>query len=160
MAKRYLRIDDPKYAGPEPMPYRLHADAFLRCAEYAIEGYRTKHQSDPNMMQIVPIVHLICHAIEMFLKLALYKTGSDERDLKTLDLRHNLSELKRSCEKAGNTFSDDVSNMIDSLSPLHQKHSLRYTAFIDPPVWLPFNPEEMIDLSRNLTGISHPSQSS
>ncbi|MFN4156718.1 MAG: hypothetical protein ACK4HF_18930 [Paracoccaceae bacterium] len=160
MAKGYLRIGDPDYVGPEPLAYRLHADAFLRCAEYAIEGYRIKHQSDPNMMQNAPIVHLICHAIEMLLKLALYKTGSSDREQRSLAVRHNLSKLKGSCEEAGCTFSDDVSRMIDSLSPLHQKHSLRYTAFTDPPVWLPFNPGEMIELSRKLIGISHPSQSS
>ena len=30
----------------------------------------------------LPIMHLICHAAEMFLKLGLYKTGSDDGDMK------------------------------------------------------------------------------
>lgn len=158
MPSDYLYSGDPDYDGPEPMAYRLHAYAFLECAEFALSGIRERGQTEPNMMQNAPIVHLICHSIEMFLKLALYKTGSSDRDLKTFELRHNLTNLKKKCESRGVTFSEGVAKMIDSLSPLHEAHKLRYTAFIESPIWLPFNPSEMIDLTKNLVTASSPSQ--
>ena len=157
--KKYIYSDDPDYMGPNPMTYRLHAIAFLECAENSIMGYREKHQADPNPMQCAPLFHLICHAIEMLLKLALYKTGSSHKDLKAFQLRHNLSNLKDLCEEAGVVFSSDVVKMVETLSPLHEKHKLRYTAFEDEPVWLPFNPMEMIKLAKLLVTASHPSQS-
>ena len=160
MTKKYLNVVSSEYAGPEPMAYRLHAYAFLQCAEYAIRGYRSKHATEPNMMQNAPLVHMICHAVEMFLKLAVYKTGSTDQDLKALQLRHNLVNLKASCEQNGVAFSAEVSQMIEALSPLHARHVLRYTAFVDEPVWLPFTPEEMIELAKKLVTASHPSQSS
>lgn len=160
MSENYLRVGDARYNGPEPMAYRLHAYAFVECAEFAISGIRQKGRKQPNMMQNAPIVHLICHAIEMFLKLALYKTGSNDNDLKAFELRHNLKNLKEKCEDNGVSFSDDLRKMINSLSPLHEKHVLRYSAFIDEPVWLPFNPTEMVELTKSLVTASHPSQTS
>ncbi len=65
--------------------------------------------------------------IEMFLKLALYKTGHNDRDLKTFSLRHNLLALKAKCESVGVTFSEDVAKMIEVLSPLHENHKLKQT---------------------------------
>ncbi len=159
MSQRYLHVGDPDYNGPEPFAYRLHAFAFLECAEFAISGIRQKGQAEPNMMQNAPIIHLICHAVEMFLKLALYKTGSNDKDLKTFQLRHNLKNLKNKCKTHGVVFSADVAEMIDSLSPLHEQHKLRYTAFTDEPIWLPFNPSEMIELTKKLITASHPSRS-
>lgn len=159
MSQRYLHVGDTDYTGPEPFAYRLHAFAFLECAEFAISGIRQKGQAEPNMMQNAPIVHLICHAVEMFLKLALYKTGSNDKDLKAFQLRHNLKKLKNKCEIHGVVFSTEVAEMIDSLSPLHEQHKLRYTAFINEPIWLPFNPSEMIELTKKLIGASHPSRS-
>jgi hypothetical protein len=52
----------------------------------------------------------------------------------------------------------DVKLMIDSLSPIHEHHKLRYTAFVEDPIWLPYNPSEMIELTRKLIGASHPEQ--
>ena len=158
MSSDYLYSGDADYDGPEPMAYRLHANAFLDCAELALFGISKRGQTESNMMQNAPIVHLICHSIEMFLKLALYKTGSNDRDLRTFDLRHNLTNLKEECENRGVVLSDDVAKMIDALSPLHEAHKLRYTAFVEAPIWLPFNPSEMIDLTKNLVTASHPSQ--
>ena len=158
MSEHYLRVGDPRYGGPEPMAYRLHAHAFLECAEFAIAGISQNGQKEPSMMQNAPIVHLICHAVEMFLKLALYKTGSNDNDLKTLELRHNLTNLRKKCESKGIDFSDDLEKMIDSLSPIHEKHKLRYFAFVEEPIWLPFNPTEMIELAKSLLTASHPSQ--
>ncbi len=108
MSSDYLYSGDADYHGPEPMAYRLHAGAFLECAELALSGIRERGQTEPNMMQNAPIVHLICHSIEMFLKLALYKTGSNDRDLKTFELRHNLTKLKEKCENRGVVLSDSV----------------------------------------------------
>ena len=158
MSSDYLYSGDADYDGPEPMAYRLHANAFLECAEFALSSIRERGQTKPNMMQNAPIVHLICHSIEMFLKLALYKTGSNDRDLKTFELRHNLTNLKEKCENRGVVFSDSVAKMINALSPLHEAHKLRYTAFVEAPIWLPFSPSEMIDLTRNLVTASHPNQ--
>jgi hypothetical protein len=158
MSKKYLRIGDSDYEGPEPFPYRLHAYAFLECAEFAILGIRQNGGSEPNMMQNAPLAHLIAHSVEMFLKLSLYKTGSNEKDLKAFQLRHNLNNLKDECEKRGVVFSEDVKLMIDSLSPIHEHHKLRYTAFVEDPIWLPYNPSEMIELTRKLIGASHPEQ--
>jgi hypothetical protein len=158
MSADYLYSTNENYDGPEPMAYRLHAHAFLQCAEFAIYGIRQNGQADSNMMQNAPIVHLICHSIEMFLKLALYKTGSNDDDLKAFALRHNLTNLKGECEAHGVSFSEDVTAMIDALSPLHEKHKLRYLAFIEQPIWLPFNPQEMIELTKELVGASHPNQ--
>ncbi|MEL7189761.1 MAG: hypothetical protein AAGK17_09450 [Pseudomonadota bacterium] len=158
MSQDYLRSTDGNYDGPEPMAYRLHADAFLQCAEFAIFGIRQSGQDEPNMMQNAPIVHLICHSVEMFLKLALYKTGSDEKDLRAFKLRHNLTNLKGKCVAHGVTFSEDVAALIDTLSPLHEKHKLRYSAFIEQPIWLPYGPSEMVEITRKLIGASHPSQ--
>ena len=158
MSSGYLYSGDVDYDGPEPMAYRLHANAFLECAEFALSGIRGRGQEQPNMMQNAPIVHLICHLIEMYLKLALYKTGSKDRDLKTFALRHNLTNLKEKCEYRGVLFSDSVAKMIDALSPLHEAHKLRYTAFVEAPIWLPFSPSEMIDLTKKLVTASHPSQ--
>ena len=159
MSNDYLRLGDPKYSGPEPFVYRWHALSYLNCARHAIEGHRLEHGSDPTMQQNVPIIHLICHAIEMFLKLALYKTGSDDKALKAFNLRHSLRGLADECKCRGFTFSSDVVQLIDALSPLHEKHALRYTAFTDEPVWLPFNPSEMIEISMKLITASHPSKS-
>ena len=156
----YLYSEDTRYAGPVPTMYRWHALSFLKCAEYSIAGYRQAHNSDPSPQQSVPIVYLICHAIEMLLKLALYKTGSNDRDLRTSRVRHNLSELKEKCEIAGVQFSPDVAEMIEALSTLHADHSLRYAAFENGPYWLPYNPEEMIALARCLITAAHPSQTS
>lgn len=158
MSKDYLRSTDANYIGPVPFAYRLHAYAFLQCAEFAISGIRQNGQAEPNMMQNAPIVHLICHSVEMFLKLALYKTGSDDKDLKVVDLRHNLANLKEKCETRGVKFSNDVSVMIDALSPLHEQHILRYLAFVEQPIWLPYNPSEMIEITKKLVTASHPSQ--
>lgn len=110
------------------------------------------------MMQNAPIVHLICHSVEMFLKLALYKTGSNDKDLRAFELRHNLMNLKDKCEAHGVTFSEDVTTLIDALSPLHEKHKLRYLTFIEQPIWLPYNPSEMIEITKKLVTASHPSQ--
>lgn len=140
------------------MRYRLHASAFLQCAEFAISGIRQNGQAEPNMMQNAPIVHLICHSVEMFLKLALYKTGSNDKDLRAFELRHNLMNLKDKCEAHGVTFSEDVTTLIDALSPLHEKHKLRYLTFIEQPIWLPYNPSEMIEITKKLVTASHPSQ--
>ena len=159
MTSDYLRLGDARYTGPEPFVYRLHALSYLKCARHAIEGHRLEHGSDPTMWQNVPIIHLICHAIELFLKLALYKTGSDDKELKAFNLRHSLRGLANECEKRGVNFSDDVEQLIAALSPLHEKHALRYTAFTDEPVWLPFNPSEMIEISMKLIMASHPSKS-
>ena len=159
MTGKYLHLGSEEYDGPEPFLYRLHASAFLECAELAVFAIHKKYNSKPNMMQNVPIVYLICHSIEMFLKLALYKTGLKDKELKLFDMRHNLTNLKTKCENNGVVFSEDVSSMIDSLSPLHTGHKLRYSAFVEDPVWLPFNPSEMIELTRKLIGASHPSQS-
>lgn len=158
MSEKYLRPSDEGYNGPEPMAYRLHAYAFLQCAEFAISGIRQSGKAEPDMMQNSPIVHLICHAIEMFLKLALYKTGHNDSDLKAFSLRHNLLALKAKCESVGVTFSEDVAKMIEVLSPLHENHKLRYLAFVEEPIWLPFTPSEMIDLTKDLVTVSHPSQ--
>jgi len=157
--KRYMYSGDPEYVGPPPMLYRWHAIAFLNRAEDAIAGYRQKHDSDPSPPQCVPIVHLICHAVEMLLKLALYKTGSKQRDLSALQLRHNLAALQKECEAVGVHFSADVSTMIEALSPLHVEHSLRYTVFETGGRWLPYNPEEMIELSKKLITAASPAQS-
>jgi hypothetical protein len=158
MAKKYLYLGDSNYKGPEPMAYRLHAIAYVQCAEFALIGIRQKDQTESNMMQNAPIIHLICHSIEMFLKLALYKTGSEYKDLKTLKLRHNLTNLKNKCELQGVVFTGDVIKMIDLLSPLHVEHKLRYSAFIEVPIRLPFSPSEMIELTKRLITASGPSQ--
>ncbi|MEM7545277.1 MAG: hypothetical protein AAF367_07060 [Pseudomonadota bacterium] len=159
MTNDYLYLGDERYAGPEPMPYRLHALAFLQCAEFAISGIRHERSAEPNMMQNAPIIHLICHAVEMFLKLALYKTGSNDRDLRAFELRHNLKNLKEKCESYRVRFSPDVVAMVDALSPLHEQHKLRYTAFVEEPIWLPFNPSEMIEITKKLITASHPGRS-
>ena len=109
-------------------------------------------------MENVPIVHLVCHATEMFLKLALYKTGSDDSDLRAFRLRHNLKKLKEECEGRGVQFSADVVKMIDALSPLHENHTLRYSAFVEEPVWLPFDPSEMVEIAKKLVTAAHPSR--
>lgn len=158
MSSNYLYSGDVNYDGPEPMAYRLHASAFLECAEFALSGIRERGLKESNMMQNAPIVHLICHSIEMFLKLVLYKTGSNNRDVMAFELRHNLTNLKEKCEDRGVVFSDSVAKMIDALSPLHETHKLRYMAFVEAPIWLPFCPSEMIDLTKNLATASHPSQ--
>lgn len=138
--------------------YRWHAISFLLCAEDSIVGYRLKHESDPTPQQTVPIVHLICHAIEMLLKLALYKTGSNDNRLRKFERRHNLLQLMRECEISGVEFSSEISTMIESLSPLHEDHTLRYSAFEKGPFQLPFNPVEMIELAKKLLTAAHPSQ--
>jgi len=135
--KEYLRSGTDGYSGPDPFLYRLHALSFLECAELSILGNNTKNNAEPTPKLNVPIIHLICHAIEMFLKLALYKTGSTDRDLKAIDKRHNLSNLMQDCETAGVNFSSEVKAMVEALSPLHQNHSLRYKAFENAPQWLP-----------------------
>jgi hypothetical protein len=155
----YKYSGDPTYNGPNPATYRLHAYHFLMCAKYAISGHEAATGRAPSMMLNAPLVHLICHAVEMFLKLALYKTGTDERALKDSSVRHNLIELRKRCEGAGVTFSADVLGMIDSLSPIHADHRLRYTAFQDAPIWLPFNPSEMIEIASKLVTAAHTSQS-
>ncbi len=158
MSKKFLRSGDSNYEGPEPFAYRLHAYAFLECAELAILGIRQNGNSKPNMLQNAPLTHLIAHSVEMFLKLALYKTGSNEQDLKAFQLRHNLINLKEKCENHGVIFSEDVKLMIDSLSPIHEHHKLRYTAFVEEPICLPYNPSEMVELTKKLIGASHPDQ--
>ncbi len=158
MTHDYLRIGDPRYTGPEPFAYRLQAFGYLTCARCAIEGHRSKHGREPVLWEKLPIMQLICHAAEMFLKLGLYKTGSDDNELKSLELRHNLRNLADKCKSRGVVFSNDLETLIDVLSPLHAEHAFRYRVFDDAPIPMPFTILEMIDLIEGLLSISHPSQ--
>ena len=152
--REYLFVGDDRYLGPEPMELRLHANFYIDAAETLIHHGR---KTVPASMSAPRIALLICHAMELLLKLGLYKHGYSEKEILRPKLRHDLIALKDECCKCGITFSNEVSEVIQYFGPFHVEHRFRYNA-----KWYGWTPKidlcQAIDASRRLIMISHPTK--
>jgi hypothetical protein len=76
---------------------------------------------------IIPIIYLISHAIEVMLKVFLLHHGFDQKQLKSANIRHNLSELFREAKQLDlNTDFSNIDSLIPLISDTHKNHTLRY----------------------------------
>ena len=124
---------DDAYSGPEPMPYRLHALQFASAARKLIDS---SNHGEINGMAAIPIAYLLCHSMEMSLKLALMKNSFSVHDLKKLPIRHSLNDLLDECQKLKISFTEQERLAINSLSSAHSQHVLRYSAMTEG-FWIP-----------------------
>jgi hypothetical protein len=84
------------------------------------------------------------------------KRGFPEESLRKFDYRHNLNTLMEELLKQGASITPDTIYLINGLHAQHQRHALRYTAFLDdgqktfmPPSSLVFLMlEELLMLTR------------
>lgn len=112
--------------------YRLTAVLFQKAANKLISTSSvTECGRIKPITDAIPLVYLISHAIELYLKCALLKRGAQESDLREFDKRHNLEALLSDLLKLNVSISEDSQAMIRILSEQHKKHSIRYTVFVD-----------------------------
>jgi hypothetical protein len=74
-----------------------------------------------------PIFFLLAHATELILKAYLYIEGRRDKDLKSVDVRHNLTKLLDMAQAAGfQPAHESFAEAVEWLAPYHQEHRFRY----------------------------------
>ena len=108
----------------------------LRSSEYIAVGYLTdaeaytKAASELNELDQVgltsPTYFLLCHALELLFKAYILAGGGEAKELKNIDVRHNLSALHLRAKQLQLPSDEKTEAVVEMLTPYHKNHSFRY----------------------------------
>ena len=85
----------------------------------------------PGNARAIPFYFLMSHAIELLLKAALLKRGTDAAALKKQQLGHRLDTLLDLLVDQQVAVSEESYTLVTRLGEQHAKHVLHYSAFED-----------------------------
>lgn len=111
--------------------YRMMATYFQMSAKTLHEKFNSENKSVMGNLQSIPFYYLLSHACELLLKCALLKRGFGEKDLKKVDVRHNLCNLLTKLEGKGIFISSESKKILVLLNDQHNTHLLRYKVLIE-----------------------------
>ena len=110
--------------------YRITAVNFAESARVLSNALLEKEKQVSGNIMAIPFYYLVSHAAELFLKCALLKRSTSMRELKSVRLRHSLTNLLDELLSKGVPISDATRDLIIVLNQQHETHALRYTALL------------------------------